>query len=246
MAPVTETMPEKTDIVLVAHGTGESSAAAARCAALIAKRRPATRVRAACLKGRPSVAEALSSESVGPVCLVPLLMAEGYSYAALRAQAGAAATGREIAICRPLGTNPGLGELVVQMAAETCEAENWRPADSTLVLVGHGTTRHAASSVSAKAQAARIAARGDFADVVPAFLEEPPDLASVLRGLSSRPVVVAGFFLDSGTHGADDVPRLIAASGVPAVYAGPVGAHPDLAGLILEQAQTAERLRYSG
>ena len=71
--------------------------------------------------------------------------------------------------------------------------------------------------------------------VAAAFLDQPPRLSDVLAQYGVKPCLAIGFFADRGSHGEEDVPRLIAAAGSRAFYAGPIGTDPAIPDLILEQ-----------
>lgn len=227
-------------LLLVAHGTAESSAATEFHAARIAERRLFSDVRVACLYGKPGLAEALANLAPMPVCVMPLLMAEGYSYATLRAQLATMAPDGPVTLHRPLGANPRLADLMTRMGLAACRERGWDPKGSGLVIAAHGTPRAASSSMTAKTHARAIANSGTFADVRVAFLEERPGLVEVLLALSPMPTIVAGFFLDHGSHGAEDVPKLIEASQTAAAYCGPIGAQSEVTGLILNQARVPD------
>lgn len=226
-------------LLLVAHGAADASASASRHAAAIASSGRFAEVRTACLKGVPGLEATLAEIASARIYLVPLLMAEGYSYGVLRSRTTAASAGRDVTLCRPVGANPRLADLIADMARATCHAQGWAAGECALVLVGHGTARHRGSTATAEAQVARIAASGAFAQVATAFLEAPPDLVQQLQDLAPQPTVVVGFFADRGVHGEADVPRLIQAAGLPAVYSGPVGEQPELVEILLEQVETA-------
>ncbi len=222
-------------LLLVAHGTAESSAAAAFHAARIAERKLFADVRIACLNGEPELAEALTELGSARISVLPLLMAEGYSYAALRTQLAAASMDGFVTLHRSLGTNPRLADLMNRMGQAACRDRGWDPKDSGLVVAAHGTPRTPASSRTAKAHAGAIGSSGTFAKVDVAFLEEPPGLVDVLQALSPMPTAVVGFFFDCGAHGGGDVPKLIEASRTGAVYCGPVGAQHEITDMILDQ-----------
>jgi sirohydrochlorin cobaltochelatase len=244
-APVTERQrldaaPRERALLLVAHGTAESSVAAEFHATRIAEQQLFSDVRIACLNGEPGLAEALAELAPIPVCVMPLLMAEGYSYAALRAQLATMSPDGLVSLNRALGANPRLADLMTRMGRAACRERGWDPKDSGLVIAAHGTPRAASSSMTAKTHARAIANSGAFADVRVAFLEEPPGLVEVLQALSPMPTVVVGFFFDHGSHGGGDVPKLIEASQIGAAYCGPIGGRPEITGLILNQARVPD------
>ncbi len=111
---------------------------------------------------------------------------------------------------------------------------------SRLLLVGHGSELGPASANATRAAAERIAGLGGFAEVVTAFLEEPPFLDEQLAG-DALPTIVAGFFSGDGLHAGEDVPQAIRETGANAIYAGPIGGSPAIPGLIAETIAVALR-----
>jgi sirohydrochlorin cobaltochelatase len=173
------------------------------------------------------------------VYLVPMLMAEGYT---LRAMLRRLEGGRELSVCRPVGANPRLAELIGRKAQAARIAQGWAAEDTALLLVGHGTERHAASGATTRRHAAELAARGGFAEAAVAFLDQAPTIAAAVARLSAPRCVAVGLFLDRGEHGEQDIPRLLATTGHQTVYAGPIGTDPEIATLIIEQVRERDRL----
>jgi len=219
--------------VICAHGARGGSAAAAAHARVLAGRGVFASVRACALLGAPSLDETLAALADEAVLLLPFLMADGYTARRVLprrlAEAGIAPTVRP-----PLGTHPGLAS-VIAAAARAHGAGR----ESALLLIGHGSGRDPASTGTARAHAARLAASGAFAAVATAFLDAPPGIAEALAGLGARPVVAVGLFADAGTHGDDDAPRRLAAARPDALYAGAIGPRPEIADLILAHATGA-------
>jgi sirohydrochlorin cobaltochelatase len=247
--PPTTAAPDLTDaaLLLCAHGRGESGESGEGVpeahAAALRQRRCFARVETCVLRGAPGIAEALAGIDVPRVFLVPLLMADGHTNRVLLpemlAQAGAAA--RRVTLCRPVGLSPALAPLAAAEVATLCAARGWRPAETAVVIAGHGTERHADSGASAGQLARRLAALGRFASVAAAFLEQAPSLEEVLRALRPQPAAVVGFFMDRGGHSVGDIPRLIAAIHPDAAYTGAIGAHPGFAEIVLDAAWEAAR-----
>jgi sirohydrochlorin cobaltochelatase len=197
-------------------------------------------VESCCLEGRPSLAEALARIDDAPVYLVPMLMAEGFTARTLlpRRITEAGARGR-VVTCRAVGANPGLAALVERQAVASCEARGWSPAQTALVVIGHGTPRDEASGATLLEQADRLAGVGAFAEVLPAFLEQAPRASEVLARLAGRRAVAVGFFADHGAHSEGEVSGMIARAGPALAYAGAVGVLPEVADLIVAQARAA-------
>lgn len=184
---------------------------------------------ACCLKGRPRLSDCLAGLNGQPAYLVPLLMAEGHAYKAL---CGTIAERSNVTLCATLGTHPRLAVLIAKMAADACRAQGWNPAETEIILAAHGTRRDPDSGVTARSQAARIAATDAFAAIRVGFLEEEPLLADLLAPARERQRVAVGFFAEPGVHGDSDLVRLTTAAGV--VYAGPVGTEARIPALIVD------------
>ena len=230
-----------TGLLICAHGVAGRPGAATRHAHAIAARHRFADVHACCLTGRPSVGEALEKLPGEVVVLVPLLMAEGYAWNTLLPRALAAARGAErVTVRRPIGTHPGLAAVIERAAVEACAARRWETGATTLLLVGHGTGRDPHSSESLEAQARAIACARRFAEVVPAFLEQPTRLGEALAALGNQRAVVVGLFADAGVHGEDDVRAAVEPIRARVHYAGPVGILSDMADLIVDLALDAD------
>lgn len=160
-------------------------------------------------------------------------MAEGFILELLRRRL-ADLPGVELAA--PIGTCPGLAELVLEAALATAGEHGFPPEASLLLLVGHGTPRHRGSARATAALVEALREKGSFAAVEPAFLEEPPLLQEVVAGEADRPVVAVGLFLDEGPHGRDDVLAALASAPGPVAYAGPVGALAGIRALVKARA----------
>ena len=83
------------------------------------------------------------------------------------------------------------------------------PAETSLLIVAHGTDLNENSAVAAKREAEKIRALGKYAAVLNVYMEEPP-LVSDWRKLTETPNVVAvPFFISDGLHSYEDIPRLL-------------------------------------
>lgn len=134
----------------------------------------------------------------------------------------------EVTYCPPVGCHPALPGLIHRRALEAAID----PADTALLLVGHGSKEGTANRTpEAIAQALRQL--GGFGEVVTAYLEQPP-FAADWRKLVSKPKVVAQpLLLSAGMHASTDLPPLFAGSGATLLQG--IGSEEEIAGLILDQ-----------
>jgi sirohydrochlorin cobaltochelatase len=164
--------------------------------------------------------------------------------------------GRTIHYCDPVGNHPRMTDLLLRRAAEV--APGVPPAETSLFIVGHGTDLNDNSAAAAKREVERIAARGLYAEVLNAYMEEDPLIAK-WDELSSQPnVVVVPFFIADGLHSFQDIPVLLGIEPEPGAaasqrsifrqnprhlrgralyYASAIGTEPLFAEVILDQVQ---------
>lgn len=224
-------------LLLCCHGVHGGPGSTAQHAAAIQRLGCFAETRVCCLKGRPALAGVIERMHSPQIFLVPFLMAEGYTARQYLSRALAAlpeSQGR-IVLCRPVGTNPRIANTLSAAAMRCCRDRGWAPQETTVIVIGHGTTRCADTGDTARRHVEALARLGDFAAAAPAFLEQAPSLEQALRSCASPHSVVVGLFADRGAHGENDVPLLLAQLRSAAAYAGPVGTAPELSNLILDQ-----------
>jgi sirohydrochlorin ferrochelatase len=225
-------------LILATHGIAGGPGAATEHASAIRAHGGWAQVRVGCLKTTPSLADALA-DAPKPVTIVPLLMSEGFIHAAMRRRLGELAPAGGWRLAAPVGTSPHLADLVLAHADELLHRLRWPLVGTALLLIGHGTPRHAASAAHAQAVARSLAGAG-FAAVGHALLEEPPLPAATAAALAGERVIAVGLFLDNGPHGHADVRAALRVIERPLAYAGAIGADPALVPLILAQAATVQ------
>ena len=224
-------------LVLAVHGIRGGPGFARLHQGTLASRRLFRRVEVGCHKGRPDLVEVVRIQlRRGPVVVVPLLMAAGYTLRAIqtRLDQGLAPAPRP-PMTRPLGTHPRFAELILNEARLGCARRGWDPARTGMLLVGHGTGRDPTSGKTTRRHAATVMATRRFAEVGIAFLDEPPSVPDAIARFESGHVVVVGLFLDRGEHGEADIPELLAGTEARTHYTGPLGIDPLVPDLILDQ-----------
>ena len=207
-------------LLIVGHGSTvnpDSSAPTLAHATEIRRRKVFADVGCAFWKEEPSLRDALflfDPESVREVYVVPNFISEGYftqtvipREVELNGRLTKRSNGQIWKYCEPVGNHSMMTELLLKRAGEV--AQDADPAESSLLIVAHGTDLNENSAVAAKREAKRIRALGKYAVVLNVYMEEPP-LVSDWRKLAKTPnVVVVPFFISDGLHSYEDIPRLL-------------------------------------
>ncbi len=124
--------------------------------------------------------------------------------------------------------------------------------DATLVLAGHGSTRHADSAAPVRQHAAALRRRRMFAEVREGFWQQEPRLAAVVATATTRRVFVAPLFISEGYFSEEVLPRELGFRGEGETsfarrlqrgestlfYCHPVGTHASMTRVLLARART--------
>ena len=207
-------------LLIVGHGSTvnpDSSAPTLAHAAEIRRRGAFRDVRCAFWKEEPSLRDALflfDPDEIRDVYVVPNFISEGYFTQTvipreleLTGPMTKRATGQAWYYCAPVGNNPSVTELLLRRAKEV--APNVDPAQTSLLIVAHGTDLNENSAVAAKREADKICALGQYAVVLNVYMEEPPLVSDWEKLTTTKNVLVVPFFISDGLHSYEDIPVLL-------------------------------------
>jgi len=207
-------------LLIVAHGSTvnpHSSAPTLAHAAEIRRRKIFADVEYAFWKEEPSLRDALflfDPESIREVYVVPNFISEGYFTQTvlpreleLNGRITKRSNGQIWKYCDPVGNHSMMTELLLKRSRDV--APDAAPAETSLLIVAHGTDLNENSAVAAKREAEKLRALGKYATVLNVYMEEAP-LVSAWRKLTETPnVVVVPFFISDGLHSYEDIPKLL-------------------------------------
>ncbi len=203
----------RTALVLAAHGSRDEPEVNARIldfAEQIRRRNLYDEVAVAFHQGDPPFSEVLDRSTADEVLVVPVMASQGY-YAEVVLPRELARNQRSATISvtytPAIGTHPSIVELVATRLRETMLEHQFEPMSTTLILVGHGTRKHAASRDSTLTARDAIAQRGIVGDVLCAFLDDDPPVESLLERIRTPNVIVEPFLISDAEHAARDIPR---------------------------------------
>ncbi|MBS0660430.1 MAG: cobalamin biosynthesis protein CbiX [Verrucomicrobia bacterium] len=211
-------------------------------------------------KEEPSMREARHVFEAREVYVVPNFISEGYFTQTvipreleLSGPRSTRADGTIWKYCEPAGNHSSMTDLLLRRAREI--APELPEEEISLLIVGHGTGLNDNSAVAAKAQAARIAERSRYAEVISCYMEEPPLVANWDELTTAPNVVVVPFFIADGLHSYQDIPVLLGMESEPTAaasqravfrheprrlrgrnlyYASAIGTEPGFADVILD------------
>jgi sirohydrochlorin cobaltochelatase len=163
--------------------------------------------------------------------------------------------GKTFHYCDPVGIHPNMTRLLLQRADEV--APGVPRAETSLIIVGHGTNLNENSTKAIQDQVKLIREGGyGFAEVVDAYMEEAPFVADWSKMTTAANVVVVPFFIADGLHSFQDIPVLLGMReetgaalseiglfysnphhlhGRNLYYSGAIGTEPLMAEVILDQ-----------
>jgi sirohydrochlorin cobaltochelatase len=207
-------------LLIVAHGSTvnpDSSAPTLAHAAEIRRRKIFADVECAFWKEEPSLRDAIflfDTGGIREVYVVPNFISEGYFTQTvvpreleLNGRITKRSTGQVWKYCEPVGNHPMMTELLLKRASEVAPGVD--PAESSLLIVAHGTDLNENSAVAAKREAEKIRALAKYATVLNVYMEEPPLVSDWRKLTKTRHVVVVPFFISDGLHSYEDIPRLL-------------------------------------
>jgi sirohydrochlorin cobaltochelatase len=206
--------------LIVAHGSTvnpESSAPTLAHATEIRRRKIFAEVECAFWKEEPSLRDALflfDPRAVRDVYVVPNFISEGYFTQTvvprellLNGPTTKRANGQIWKYCEPVGNHPMMTELLLKRAREV--APGAVPAETSLLIVAHGTDLNENSAIAAKREANKIRALEKYAAVLNVYMEEPPLVSDWRKLTKTENVVVVPFFISDGLHSYEDIPVLL-------------------------------------
>jgi sirohydrochlorin cobaltochelatase len=208
--------PRPFGLLLAAHGerrTDADNAAVARLARSLADKGVAAEIGFGFIKGSPTVDDAIGTLLASDIVVYPLFLSDGYftrvALPRLVEQAKQRDATRTISILQPLGLEPALADVIAEEAAAAAHSRANLPAETSIVLLAHGSKKDQASHMATERLADRLRQRQCFYDTRIALLEEAPSLADAIEGMSG-PIIVVALFAGEGMHGVDDARRLVA------------------------------------
>ncbi len=204
-------------LILVGHGSTvnpDSSTPTLQHADAIRELGLFAEVHCAFWKEEPSMREVFYAVKSQTVYVVPNFISEGYFCQQViprELKLSGPITQREgktAHYCDPVGIHPSMTKLLLHRADVV--AQDVPRDQTTLIIVGHGTSLNENSRKAIQDQVKLISEGGyGFAEVLDAYMEEAPFVAKWNEMASSTNVVIVPFFIADGLHSFQDIPVLL-------------------------------------
>jgi sirohydrochlorin cobaltochelatase len=204
-------------LLIVGHGSTEnpdSSTPYFDHAAEIRRRNLFAEVHCCFWKEEPSMREILYQVDAEEVYIVPDFISEGYFTQEVIPRefqlTGPTTTvrGKKLHYCLPVGIHPHMTDLILRRAREVAPGVD--PAQTTLIITGHGTGLNQNSTKAIRDQVDLIAATdAGYAAVLDAYMEEQPFIAEWDKLSETPNVIIVPFFISDGLHSFQDIPVLL-------------------------------------
>jgi len=216
-------------LILIAHGStinSQSSATTRRLAEAIRERSIFSEVACAFKLEKPKLDQALGLVNSKRIFVVPVSISEGqFTEEIVPFHLGLCAksesnysrigkvSGKELIYCKPVGTHSWMTNIIIAKAVDIVGRHPFpnepRPSETTLIVAGHGTKQNVNSRKAIENQVELIRARDEYAEVLPAFMEEMPLITDCYKDALSRYIVIVPFFISDGQHTVEDIPVLL-------------------------------------
>jgi uroporphyrin-III C-methyltransferase len=231
-------------LVLAAHGSRrepEANALVRRLAESLRGRRVFDEVAVAFHQGEPGFDTVLDEVCAEEITVVPLLTSAGH-YNDVVLPEGLARNRRHAEVrlrqTPPVGTHAGIAPLVARRVTELLRESRVERESVSLLVVGHGTSRHKESRASTLQLVETLRRRRVAGEVSAGFLDDDPSVEQALASARNRTVVVVPFLIGGGSHTLEDLPRLAASrQDVRVMVDHAVGAYAGLDDIVLDLAR---------
>ena len=210
-------MPQPVSLILAAHGSEASPrsnqplhdlAAALESTGLFDHVTPAF------LMGQPLMTEVLESLPAGEAIVIPVMTSDGYYLKKLPEKFAENANFDQFSLLigPVVGLHPAIATTISTRLAGHLHEHQLTAADTTIVVVGHGTRRNTTSGATTFALADSLRNDHPGFEIKAAFLDQDPEIGMVADSITSPNIVVLPFLVSLGPHMTEDTP---AAFGLP-------------------------------
>ena len=211
-------------------------------------------------KEQPAFAQVLHTVQSETVVVVPLFSSSGFFVNQIipaEMELTGATTqrdGRTIHYTPTIGAHPNIESVVLQRVQDVRIQHALAVDDTAVTIIGHGTPRSPRAQDTITTQVERLRQHNTARDVLPAYLEDEPDIPSIYARTTAKTIVAVPFFLSYGAHAMVDVPQALGIDPDMAVsqvrgrtvhYTPPIGTADVIIDFVLQTARSVTGLPFA-
>lgn len=200
-----------TALVILGHGSSIHASSSIPCrlhADTIRRKGVFHSVHCGFLKEAPFIEDCLEHVDAEKVIILPNFLAEGYyTKKVIPEKLGLADLGDSVIYLKPLGLDAFIQDVIIDIAERAMK--NWKPEETTLMLLGHGSTKSATSKDTLLEHMEALREKTDFAQITDLWLEEPPFIKDWRDSAENKQVLCIPYLIADGQHGGWDIPEMI-------------------------------------
>ena len=200
-----------TALIILGHGSSVHASSSMPCrlhADTIRRRGRFHSVHCGFLKEAPLIENCLDYVDAEKVIILPNFLAEGYyTKKVIPEKLNLERFGDSVTYLKPLGLDSFVQDIIIDQA-ERAMGE-WRQEDTTLMMLGHGSTKSATSKDTLLWHIESLKEKTGFADISDLWLEEPPFIRDWRSSVNTKQVLFIPYLIADGQHGGWDIPEMI-------------------------------------
>ena len=200
-----------TALVLLGHGSSKHPSSSIPCrlhADTIRRMGMFHSVHCGFLKETPFIEECLDHVDAEKVIILPNFLAEGYyTNKVIPEKLQLEKQGRKVTYLKPLGLQSFIQDVIIDLTERAMG--DWRPEETTLMLLGHGSTKSATSKNTLLEHISALREKTNFAQITDLWLEESPFINEWKESAANKQVLFIPYLIADGQHGGWDMPEMI-------------------------------------
>ncbi len=200
-----------TALVLLGHGSSKHPSSSIPCrlhADTIRRMGMFHSVHCGFLKETPFIEECLDHVDAEKVIILPNFLAEGYyTNKVIPEKLQLEKQGRKFTYLKPLGLQSFIQDVIIDLTERAMG--DWRPEETTLMLLGHGSTKSATSKNTLLEHISALREKTNFAQITDLWLEESPFINEWKESAANKQVLFIPYLIADGQHGGWDMPEMI-------------------------------------
>ncbi|MGB2499277.1 MAG: CbiX/SirB N-terminal domain-containing protein [Mariniblastus sp.] len=161
------------------------------------------------LQGEPQMTQVLESLPQGDVIVIPVMTSEGYYLRKLpeKFASNKNAEHFNFYLSSVFGMHAMIADEMKSLVANHLARFHLNPADTTVVVVGHGTRRNKTSGESTYRLTNTLAEHFPQLNCRTGFLDQDPDADRIASEITTPHTIILPFLISRGPHTTEDVPQ---------------------------------------